>query len=172
MNGVLKILDQADWAISKTVRFICTASLAIIFVLFLSNIFVRFVPIYNFTTTDEWTQLFLLWTIFFGAQELVRTRGHFVVDVLTDKLKGSVLGRVFKIVSAAISLILYIAICWFGIVLVSRSQASMQTLPYMKIAYFYACIPVSAFFMTIYAIRDLIQAVMGTTPDTVAVLKD
>ncbi len=162
MHALLNLLNTLDRIVSKAVRLICTISMAIIFILFLANIFVRFVPIYNFTTTDEWTQLFLVWTIFFGAQELVRTKSHFVVDVVTDKLKGTGLGKVFEIASAVISIIMFAAIFTFGVILVNRSQASMQTIPYMKIAYFYACIPASAFFMTLYAIRDLIQACIGS----------
>lgn len=160
MNAVLQILDLIDHLISRTVRLFCTVCMALIFVIFLANIFVRFVPIYNFTTTDEWTQLFLVWTIFFGAQELVRTKSHFVVDIITDKLQGTPLGRLFEIISAFISIILFLTICYFGVVLVNRSQATMQTIPWMKISFFYACIPLSAFFMTIYATRDLVQALI------------
>ncbi len=163
MNTFLHCLGTLDRFVSLTVRTICTVSMMIIFVLFLANIFVRFVPIYNFTTTDEWTQLFLVWTIFFGAQELVRTKSHFIVDVLTDKVVGTRTGQILAVVSAVISIAMYAAICVFGVILVNRSQASMQTIPYMKISYFYACIPVSAFFMTLYGIRDLVQA-LGKRP--------
>jgi TRAP-type C4-dicarboxylate transport system, small permease component len=160
MYALLHTLNTLDAIISRTVRFICTVSMMIIFVLFLANVFVRFVPIYNFTTTDEWTQLFLVWTIFFGAQELARIKGHFVVDVITDKLQGTTLGSVFKVISSIIAILMFLAICYFGVMLVSRSQATAQTIPYMKVSYFYACIPVSAFFMTIYSIRDLVQALI------------
>lgn len=160
MDALLHTLNTLDTIISKTVRLICTVSMMIIFVLFLANVFVRFVPIYNFTTTDEWTQLFLVWTIFFGAQELARTKGHFVVDVITDKLQGTTLGSVFKVISSTIAILMFLAICSFGVMLVSRSQASAQTISYMKVSYFYACIPLSAFFMTLYSIRDLVQALI------------
>ena len=85
MKGFLNFLSAADLWVSRITRTICIVSMAVVFIMFLLNIFVRFVPVYNFTQTDEWTQLFLVWVIFFGAQELVRTKSHFVVDVLTRK---------------------------------------------------------------------------------------
>ena len=88
MNQLLAFLKSIDLVISRITRFICIVSMMIIFVMFLLNVLVRFVPVYNFTQTDEWTQLFLVWVIFLGAQELVRTRGHFIVDVITDRINS------------------------------------------------------------------------------------
>lgn len=161
MQAFLNVLNGCDRVITKIVRWICIISMMLIFIMFLMNIFVRFVPIYNFTQTDEWTQLLLVWVIFFGAQDLARTKGHFIVDVLTDRLVGTTLGYIFKIISAAIELTLYITICYFGFKLVGRSVAYMQTIHWLQIRYFYLVIPVSAFFMSIYSLRDLIMAIMG-----------
>ncbi|MCR5084070.1 MAG: TRAP transporter small permease subunit [Succinivibrionaceae bacterium] len=158
MNAMLSALKALDLMVSKVTIAICTVSMMVIFVLFLMNVFVRFVPVYNFTQTDEWTQLFLVWVIFFGAQELVRRRSHFVVDVLTDRIKGKPIGKAFRIFSTLCEMVLYAVICYYGWVLVARSQASMQTIPWMKVSFFYACIPISAFFMTIYSIRDFVEA--------------
>lgn len=71
---------------SKTVRAVCTFLLAAIFVMFILNVFVRFVPVYNFTQTDDWIQAALIWMIFLGSAELVRTKSHFVVDVAVSKV--------------------------------------------------------------------------------------
>jgi len=158
MQELLKYMNVIDREISRAVRILCMISMAVIFILFLANVFVRFVPIYNFTTTDEWITLFLIWTIFFGAQELVKTKSHFMVDVITDKLKGTTYGKIFRIISTSISIIMFAAICYYGIILVDRSQATLQTIPYMKQSYLYACIPISAFFMMIYSIRDFVEA--------------
>lgn len=158
MKSFLNFLTVADTWVSRITRAICIVSMMIVFVMFLMNVFVRFVPIYNFTQTDEWTQLFLVWVIFFGAQELVRTKSHFVVDVLTDKLDGQMSGKVLRVVATVIELIMYAVICYYGWILVGRSQAYMQSIPWLQIKYFYAVIPVSATFMTMYAIRDVVDA--------------
>ena len=158
MNALLDLLRRCDAVISRVTRLICIASMMIIFVMFLANVFVRFVPIYNFKETDEWTQLFLVWVIFFGAQELVRTRSHFVVDVLTDRMAGTALGRQCRVIVTIIEFIMYLAICWYGFVLVSRAQSYMLAITWMQKRWFYLVIPVSAFFMSCYALRDIVQA--------------
>ncbi|MCR5537486.1 MAG: TRAP transporter small permease [Succinivibrio sp.] len=158
MQGILNLLKSLDLVISKVTRFICIVSMMIIFVMFILNVFVRFVPVYNFTQTDEWTQLFLVWVIFFGAQELVRTKSHFVVDVITDKLVGTKTGKIFRIVSTIIECIMYATICYYGFALVARAQSYMLTITWLQKKWFYMCIPISAFFMTCYSIRDVVQA--------------
>ena len=53
----LSILKAADRVVSSVTRTICVAALAAIVIMFLLNVFVRFVPVYNFTQTDDWIQL-------------------------------------------------------------------------------------------------------------------
>ena len=93
----MTMLKKFDHWVGMTARGIASAALAAIFVMFLLNVFVRFVPVYNFTQTDDWIQICLIWMIFQGAQELVRTRSHFVVDVLTERLSGTDAGRAARI---------------------------------------------------------------------------
>ena len=81
--------------------------------MFLANVFVHFVPIYNFTQTDDWIQICLIWMIFLGAQELVRTRNHFVVEVMTERLEGKV-GKICRAIVCVIELLTYVLICYYG----------------------------------------------------------
>lgn len=159
MNAFLNTLQTIDNWVGKTARAICIVCLMLIFILFLANVFVRFVPVYNFTQTDDWIQLLLVWMIFLGAQELVRTRSHFVVDVLTERLGGTQTGRVCHVLVCLIELTTYAVIFWFGCEWVSRAHAYMQSIPWLQMRWAYAAIPVSAFFMTCYGVRDLIIAV-------------
>ena len=99
--------------------------------------------------------------IFLGAQELVRTRSHFVVDVLTERLLGTDAGRAARIAVTLIELVMYAVICWYGWVWVLRSQAYFQSIPWLQVRWAYAAIPVSAGFMTIYGVRDFVEAVVS-----------
>ncbi|MBO6258668.1 MAG: TRAP transporter small permease [Succinivibrio sp.] len=181
----MELLKFLDKLISKVTRGICIVSMAIIFFLFLLNVFVRIfndiirtinglgqswfglaegdnlinIMIPNFSQSDGWIQLFLVWVIFLGAQELVRTRGHFVVDVITDRLVGTHLGKMFRVISTIIEFIMYAVICYYGFVLVERANAYMLEIPWMQKRWYYMVIPVSAFFMSCYSIRDVIAAI-------------
>lgn len=146
---------------SKTVRAVCTFLLAAIFVMFILNVFVRFVPVYNFTQTDDWIQAALIWMIFLGSAELVRTKSHFVVDVAVSKVTHPVLSRAIRTLVIAIELTTHLVVFWYGIVWVMRSNATMQSIPWLEIRYVYLALPVSAFFMTVFSLKDLVETVTG-----------
>lgn len=158
---MIDFLKKLDEGFSKAVRTICTILMAMIFVMFILNVFVRFVPVYNFTQTDDWIQICLIWMIFLGAQELVRTRNHFVVDFLADRINNRQVKRALQIVVCLIELATYAVIAWFGFVWVIKSNSYMQSIPWMQVRWMYLAIPVSATFMTLYAVRDLILTFQG-----------
>ena len=153
----MNFLQKIDVTFSRCVRLVCTVLMAAIFVMFILNVFVRFVPVYNFTQTDEWIQICLIWTIFLGAQELVRA---------PDKAFGNELGnhnvrKWLKTFVCVIEVLTYAIIAWYGVVWVLKSHAYMQSIPWLQVKWMYAALPFSAFFMTIYGIRDLIQVLRG-----------
>ena len=158
---MIDFLKKLGEGFSKAVRIICTILMAMIFIMFILNVFVRFVPVYNFTQTDDWIQICLIWMIFLGAQELVRTRNHFVVDFLADRIKNRQVKRALQIVVCLIELATYAVIAWFGFVWVIKSNSYMQSIPWMQVRWMYLAIPVSATFMTLYAVRDLILTFQG-----------
>lgn len=151
---------------SRVTQAACTFFLAAIFVMFLLNVFVRFVPIYNFTQTDDWIQFCLIWMIFLAAAELVRTKNHFVVDVATSQIASPGVKRVMRVAVLLIELVTYVVICWYGVVWVMRSNAHMQSIPWMEVRYVYLAIPVSAFFMAVFAVKQLAETVTGKGDDT------
>ena len=61
MSSLLSLLRTGDELLSRVVRAICVVAMASIFIMFILNVFVRFVPIYNFTQTDDWIQFALVW---------------------------------------------------------------------------------------------------------------
>ena len=159
MNAYFK----TENAIGKFTRFLAGFCLMVVFVLFLLNITTRasFIT-WNPTWIDETIQFFLVWMIFLAAAELVRTGEHFMVDILVDKLHGLASGRWCRMVSTVIMLVTYLVILYFGVKLCMRSNIKATfTLPtIIKMSWFYSCIPLSALFMVIYAIRDTYYAAM------------
>lgn len=157
MNRIWYYLEKAELLISNVAKAVCVFCLMAIFVMFIANVFVRFVPIYNFTQTDDWIQICLIWMIFLGAQELVRTRSHFVVDVLSEHLGDGHFRRMIHAVVATIELVTYAVICWFGVIWVNRAHSYFQSIPWLEVRWAYAAIPVSAFLMTLYALKHFIE---------------
>lgn len=154
-------MKKVEESIGKVLRGVSATCLGIVFVLFILNVATR-LPFFNYNPTwiDETIQFFLVWSIFTGAAELVRIRGHFIVDVLTDKLHGTAAGRILAVISSFLMLAVYSIILFFGIRLCIKSNAAMYTIPFMKKSYFYSCIPVTAVFMVLFTLRDLILNIM------------
>ncbi len=149
-------------AVGKITRLLAGFCLAVVFVLFLLNILTR-VPFltWNPTWIDEVIQFFLVWMIFLSAAELARIGAHFAVDVLAEKFKGTGTGRWMRLIAAVIMLLTYALIMFFGVKLCIRSSVKATfTLPYfVKMSWFYSCIPFCTFLMCIWGLRDLIFAV-------------
>lgn len=159
-DTIMNLLKLADKIVEKFLKVICIFSLGACFILFIANVFVRFVPIYNFTTTDEWTKLFLVWIVFFGAAEMVRQKGHFMVDILTDKMQGKLIGRICAVIATFLTFALYVLIFVMGVLLVKKTwTVRMFTITFLTQGFFYACVPASAFIMIFYGIRDFASAV-------------
>ncbi len=157
----MRFIDRLDEVFSKAVRGVATLLMAAIFVMFLLNVFVRFVPVHNFTEADDWIQFCLIWMIFLGAQDLVRTRGHFVVDFLSERVRRPGARRALALLVCVIETVTYAVIFWYGCVWVMKSRAHMQSIPWMEVRWMYAALPFSAFFMTLYSIRDLLRILSG-----------
>lgn len=113
MIDFLKTLDEN---FSQAVRLVGIVLMAFIFVMFILNVFVRFVPVYNFTQTDDWIQFCLIWMIFLGSLDLVRTKNHFVVDFLADRLSNRKIKIALKILVTIIELLTYFVIFYFGVI--------------------------------------------------------
>ncbi|MCI8491698.1 MULTISPECIES: TRAP transporter small permease [Anaerotruncus] len=157
----MKYWNKFENIVGVLMRGVASVCLGVVFALFILNISTRLPFItYNPKWIDETIQFFLVWMIFLGSAELVRTRGHFVVDILTDHFHGTVAGRVMAVISTALMLATYTVIFYFGVRLCMKSDAAMYTLHFMKKSYFYSCVPVSSFFMALFTIRDLIFSVM------------
>lgn len=70
-------------------------------------------------------------TFFLVEAELVRTKNHFVVDVATSQIASP------------------------GVKRAMRSNARMQSIPWMEVRYVYLAIPVSVFFMAVFTVKQL-----------------
>lgn len=158
----MKTLRKIEHGVGMVTRAIASFCLFVVFVLFIANICTRpkFIT-WNPKWIDEVIQFFLVWMIFLGAADLVRTGEHFIVDILTDKLHGTLTGRILRMITTVIMLITYAVICFFALRMTINSNAKMMsTLPtFIRLSWFHLSVFVSSVLMVLYAIRDVIFAV-------------
>lgn len=154
MNNVKAALLKFDRVVGLVLRVICIGSLIGIFVLYIANVFIRFVPVINFTVTDEIVEMLIGWVIFFGAAELQRENKHFVLDFLVQKIENRILGKIIRVIVYVLSMVFICVLFYYGFDLFNRSTSVSTTLRIPK-RLFYVCVPVSAAIMGGYLTRDI-----------------
>jgi TRAP-type C4-dicarboxylate transport system permease small subunit len=154
MNNVKTVFLKFDRVVGIVLRVICIGSLVGIFVLYIANVFIRFVPVINFTVTDEIVEMLTGWLIFFGAAELQRENKHFQLDFLVQKVKNRIPGKIIKVIVYVLSMVFICVLFYYGFDLFNRSTSVSTTLRIPK-RLFYVCVPVSAAIMGGYLTRDI-----------------
>jgi TRAP-type C4-dicarboxylate transport system permease small subunit len=134
--------------------------MAIIFFLYILNVFIRFIPVFNLTVTDEIVEMLTGWVIFFGAAELQREGKHFALDFLVKKIEGRLSGKLIQIFVYCISMVFICVMLYYGFDLYSRSFSVSTTLRIPK-RMFYVCVPLSALLMGIYMTRDVVKIILS-----------
>jgi TRAP-type C4-dicarboxylate transport system permease small subunit len=160
MNNVKALLLKSDNVMGTVLRVICIASLIGIFVLYIANVFIRFVPVINFTATDEIVEMLTGWVIFFGAAELQREHKHFALDFFAQKIENRILGKIVRILVYVLSMMFICVLFYYGFDLFNRSTSVSTTLRIPK-RMFYICVPISAAIMGIYLTRAIVAMILS-----------
>lgn len=164
MSAVMTLLKAADRSVSAAARTVSTLALAGIFVMFIANVFVRFVPVYNFTQTDDWIQILLVWMIFPAPWSSCARAATSWSTVITDRVAGTNFRTLLPARRHDIELVTYAVICWYGRRLGAARAGHLPVHPLAAGPLGLRRHSVSAFFMTIYGVRDLVLAVRAFLP--------
>jgi len=117
-------------------------------------VFVRFVPISSMGWADEIIEFGFAWMVFLGAAALWRARGHFRVEMVSERLAGKKLGRMIDIFLSLLALVFLLVFTYQGglIAIQATDRSPILELPRTL---WYMSIPISGMIMIGYTIRDL-----------------
>jgi len=136
---------------------VATAAVFALFLVAISNIFMRYVFSAPLAWTEEILQLLLVWATFLGASALVRRKEHVFISFVTDKLPPRLAHWNEQVFSVGIILISAIAMLYWGTLLLSFS--AFRSTPMLQIPYYWihVAIPVSAIVMIYHCVVRLVQ---------------
>ncbi|WP_249976481.1 TRAP transporter small permease [Vreelandella olivaria] len=136
---------------------VATAAVFALFLVAISNIFMRYVFSAPLAWTEEILQLLLVWATFLGASALVRRKEHVFISFVTDKLPPRLAHWNEQVFSVAIILASAIAMLYWGTQLLSFS--AFRSTPMLQIPYYWihVAIPVSAVVMIYHCMVRLVQ---------------
>lgn len=157
---MLKRLDELTALIMKVIAASCCIGIALIL---FARVIIRFTPLnINLSWTDEVTAWLMAWMIFTGAALISREHGHFCVDLLPSKLKGTLWGDMLDIFITALSIIFFSVFLKYSLDLTIRA-VTFSLSPILKISdrVPYSSMPVSCVLILIYLTRDLIHEIQN-----------
>ena len=159
----LSALDRLTQFLIAAVRLVCITFATGIFVIVIVAVIARYVLGQAVSWTEEVPRYLLIWVSFLGAAACVLRREHVGFDVILNALPA----RVRRIVSAGISLLVFgfgLVMFWYGIVFVQDFGGDlMETIPF-KNYWYYPAMPVSGFLIMIFALKVLLDDLMGRGP--------
>lgn len=136
---------------------VATAAVFALFLVAISNIFMRYVFSAPLAWTEEILQVLLVWATFLGASALVRRKEHVFISFVTDKLPPRLAHWNEQVFSVGIILISAIAMLYWGALLLSFS--AFRSTPMLQIPYYWihVAIPISAIVMIYHCVVRLVQ---------------
>ncbi len=123
-------------------------------------VFVRFVPVTSLGWSDEIVEWTFAWMVFTGVAVLWHDNDHFRVTWLENSLKGKKAGQAVDFLVKALSIVFLGIMTYYSFKLMVRAHDRSPILELPRHLW-YACIPLSGFFMIVYSIRNLVLDVLA-----------
>ncbi len=156
-NGFLKIIDKTILSLSVT---------AMLFMLFLTfaNVIGRYVFQHSIGFSEELCRFLFVWVVFLGAAIIIKDNGHVAVEFLALKLKGTLPGKIVKLIINFAGL-LFIGMVFSGGMTLARtmniySSASLG----IPMGYVYWGIPIGSGIMFIHQLINFVK-ILRTSPE-------
>lgn len=109
--------------------------------------------------SEEIGRYMYIWVVYLGSSLAFINKKHLIVDILVDKLNGSLKIKLFFIIYVSILFFLtFVLIYGFQYVKINWHHPT-YTIKFIKLGWAYASIPVGSFFMIINIIRLLPEIV-------------
>ncbi|HYG42542.1 MAG TPA: TRAP transporter small permease [Bordetella sp.] len=161
MNDTL--LTRLDRALGTLLRVFTIACLVGLTLLLAVNIVNRATGLFSMNWFDEVVTTLFAWLVFIGASALWRERDHFAITLLPDYLAGKPGQRLHQLIVALTGLLFAGVLLVYGTRFVARTAATTPVLELPQ-AWAYACLPIAGLLMTLYALRDVWQAIRAAAP--------
>ena len=157
----LAVLRKIDHYLAWTLKIIAVGlSLVIAFVL-LGRVILR-LPFFtsSMAWSEEIVELTMAWMILTMATLLFRDGEHFRVELVEKKWSGKPVMKYVNLFITLVSLLFVGMLLFYGIkFMIPQTQFS----PILKInhRFYYASVPINAFLMCLYLIRDLVRNILA-----------
>lgn len=151
LNVLYKISDFLD----KICCAIIGSALALMVIVTTSQVIFR--ALFSaLTWSEELDRYLLVWISFLAAAAVFKRGSHVAITMLPDKLPP-VAGKVLRVISNLICLVLFLICFRYGIVYMGLQASQVSPALHVPMKYIYLSIPVGFGMMILYSIINLIE---------------
>lgn len=159
MNRLLKILLAVRHVLVWFLKYIAIVIMAVLVIDVLWGVFSRYAIGHQTKWTEELATILLMWISLLGGSLAYAQKGHLGVDFFVGKLDPAAQRLNEILVHLIVALFAVGAMVYGGWILFGRTLEAGQTLPALQIqaAYKYLAVPVSGFFMVLFALEHIAE---------------
>ncbi len=154
------ILTQIGDRIMKPLNWIIVLSMAVLTILVFLQIVNRFIFKIPMPWTDEFAKYAFVWLAMYGSAKAVREKSHIFVDIVELFLKGA-LGKICSYAAEIVSLVFFLVLLAVSVPWTLENMDVLADSAQISMGFFYTCVPISAFLMTLFATENLILRIKG-----------
>ncbi len=154
----MQVLKKIDEILAKILRAFVVFCLALIAVILMFRVVIRFTPInISLSWTDEVVEWSMAYMIFFTSALIMRDGGHFRVDLLQEKFKGTLFIRVLNFLISLFTAVFFGVFLYYAWDLFAKAQAPTIILRAPRQVP-YASILIGSLLIFIYSVRDIVTS--------------
>ncbi len=135
-----------------------------LFLILMANIILRiasgYITInYKMSWYSDVVGMLFAYMVMFASAVLCQKNAHFRVDLLQIKLGHHRWFYLLDTVAYAIAFVFYAMFLYYSYILTINANAYMTILP-ITMFWSYLCMPVAAFFLCVFSVRDVVRSIM------------
>ena len=154
----MSFLKKIDELVAKILGAFVVFCLALIAVILMFRVVIRFTPInISLSWTDEVVEWSMAYMIFLASALIMRDGGHFRVDLLQEKFKGTMFIRILNFLISLFTAAFFAVFLYYAWDLFSKAQAPTIILRAPRQVP-YASILIGGLLIFIYSVRDIVNA--------------
>ena len=156
----MKPLSSLEKWFNKMLSALMAIMFIVMILLVTAQVFSRFFMNTSMAWSEEVSRILLVWTVFFGTMLVYQERGHVWVANLVDAVPPTA-RKIILFFSYIIQFVFFAAVLWGSYIY--YPTAAMRTTPVnlLSLTLIYSCVPITAFCMEIFCIRDMVKLFTG-----------
>lgn len=155
--------------LEKIASWLATVFIILLMVALVWQVFTRFVIKIPSIWTEEIGRYSFINMVFLGAAVGIKRNAHFGVTALTDVMRGGMRNFYMRYVVNGIILVCSLVMLYYGVAFVNRFGFSRVSPTFLTpMAYAFVILPVSAGFMTIFSLYNIVYGEYSQPPGETA----